>query len=207
MDVFVFGDSHGEHSFKGMGFHDRSTTSVTMHRVGRDGMGFLDMKRSGVRNGCMVILHFGEVDCRCHIKRQLNHGREYQDVLTTLVSGYVDTIQRNLEQLRDITVVLASIIPPVDRELYESVHGPITHEFPFEGTNQERSRFTQDLNRLLAEACQQNGWYYFDYHTIYADNHGMLRPECSDGTVHLGNNEMLRNKFQEFAKEISGSGI
>lgn len=66
------------------------------------------------------------------------------------------------------------------------MHGPITHKFPFEGSNEERAQYTRLLNAALRERAAQRSWHFLDVHSLYADEHGMLPWESTDGTVHVG---------------------
>lgn len=100
--IYVFGDSHASFCFREREtivendfltyFHEPSHTQypihitsfigVTMHRVGRDSLSFLNIKQRGVKNGDVVVYVFGEVDVRCHIGKQRDQTKKlYQKLL------------------------------------------------------------------------------------------------------------------------------
>ena len=63
MDLFVYGDFH--------------RASITMHRIGRDNT-IINFDPSMHDSNSIVVLDYGEVDCRNHIKKQTEMGRDYK---------------------------------------------------------------------------------------------------------------------------------
>ena len=110
----------------------------------------------------IIIYQFGEVDCRCHIGKQLLLNRDLNDIIEDLISKYIDSININLKQFSNssIKIIICSIPPTMDKEFYEKLHGPITHEFPFVGDNIQRSIYTKLMNNTLKKYCNLNNFYY-----------------------------------------------
>jgi hypothetical protein len=81
MAIYVMGESH-------MDIHDR----FPLHRVGRDGIPALMQQAQRKSHGTperddVLVLIAGEVDCRCHVHRQINeHGRPEETVLHDLAA-------------------------------------------------------------------------------------------------------------------------
>lgn len=128
-----------------------------MFRIGRDNIiiNFEDSKEYDTNILCY------EVDCRCHIKRQVNLGRNEDDVINELVKDYINTIKNTIKKYKNI-----AIIPPVEQE-YEFLNCPITHEFPFVGSDSDRVRFTQKMNDLLKKYCYENSFIFLIHLNIY----------------------------------------
>ena len=63
------------------------------------------------------IICFGEVDCRCHIGKQILLGRKLESICEELVSGYINTIKEVICEYSKI--IICSITPPMKKELYE----------------------------------------------------------------------------------------
>ena len=80
---------------------------------------------------------------------------------------------------------------------YESLNGPITHEYPFVGTDEERVRYTSKMNKLLEEKSIENGYIYFNPYSYYTRLDGTLKFDFSDSTVHLRENSYFLEKFIE----------
>jgi hypothetical protein len=76
------------------------------------------------------------------------------------------------------------------KEKYESVHGPITHEFPFMGTDAERILYTQLMNNKLSEYCKKYNYIFLDTYNYYSDN-GLLDFDKSDGICHIIDNKYI----------------
>ena len=202
--IYIYGDSHAHFSFKRLSLDhkDYNHQSITMYRIGRDNI-IINYNKEEVQENDIVILAYGEVDCRCHIQRQIDNGRLEDEVIAELVDNYFLTIQSNVE--KNIRVVIVGVIPQTRQYEYESRHGPIQHEFPFVGTDADRVRYTDKLNKRLEEKCIETGtgYYYFnpyDYYTREED--GTLKYEFSDYIVHLGNNAYFLDKFMELHAQI-----
>jgi len=205
--IRIYGDSHAHFSFKGLCLEhkDYNQQSITMYRIGRDNI-IINYNKEEVQEKDIVVLVYGEVDCRCHIQRQINNGRLEDDVIAELVDNYFLTIQSNVD--KNIQVVIVGVIPQTRQYDYEVRHGPILHEFPFVGTDADRARYTNKLNKRLEEKCIEagSGYYYFnpyDYYTREEDD--TLKYELSDRIVHLGDNRYFLEKFSELYTQITNT--
>lgn len=249
--ITIFGDSHAYSSFIGLYKVDErmvaihSQPSMTMHRVGRDNellhcsstpiiqhnykiTKMQNSTNTGLKSTFVFL--YGEVDCRCHIQKQIDLGRDEDDIIKTLVEKYFQTIANNISKseiqesnrmmspfifrvaLREVksekpsfSVIVVGITPPLSKMEYETIHGPITHEFPFVGTDECRVRYTRKMNDCIKKMCSEYGYYFFggeDVYGFYTDPNGCLKFELSDSNVHIGQNGFFLSKFTEFLKEI-----
>jgi hypothetical protein len=102
-------------------------------------------------------------------------------------------------------IIIVGVIPPTKRDDYERIHGPITHEYPFVGTDQERVRYTGKVNARMAEYAQQYGYTWCNPYAYYTREDGTLKYEYSDRTVHLGNNAHFLKEFYATLNTIFGA--
>ena len=131
----------------------------------------------------------GEVDCRCHVKKQVDLGRIENDVIKSLVEDYFKTIKNNINNIK---VIIFGVIPPIKKYEYEKLNGPITHEYPFLGTDEDRVRITNYMNMLLEQYAINNNYYYFYPYDSYKNNNGTLNFELSDKICHINDNTYIK---------------
>lgn len=208
--IYIYGDSHANLSFKNLPLphHKIYENSITMFRVGRD-KSIMNFDKEGIINDAsdpsrriLISISYGEIDCRCHINRQINLQRDEDDIICELVNKYIDAIIDNTAGL-DAKIVVVGVIPPTKRSDYEHLYGQITHEFPFLGSDQDRVRYTQKTNRLLEELSKKNNFIYFNPYLHYTRDDGTLKYELSDNTVHLGDNSHFLEKFVELYEGLA----
>ena len=185
--IYIYGDSHAGVSFKNLklNYIDLHQPSITMFRIGRDGI-VINYNKDIIKKDDIIILSYGEVDCRCHIQRQINLGNNEDDVINDLVCNYFKTINHI-----DAKIIIVGIIPPTKQTDYETIHGPILHEFPFVGSDEDRVRYTKKVNKLLEEFSLINNYTYFNPYYYYERPDGTLKHELSDSIVHLGDNSFF----------------
>lgn len=200
--IYIFGDSHAKFSFRDLKLPHQNCyeVSVTMHRVGRDQI-IPNFNGAVYTSDDILIFGFGEVDCRCHISRQISAGRNEQEIMNELVQKYFDCIRNNVSKFK--AIVVTGIIPPTERNDYESRYGPITHEFPFVGTDEQRVSFTEKINYLIQDHCQGSGFYYFYPYSHYKRPNGCLKYELSDACVHIGDNQKVLEELDVLIKRYN----
>lgn len=196
--IHIFGDSHSR-EFE---FVPHCTVHwlgpVTMHRMGRDGLSFLNLKQSGVEENQIAIFAFGEIDVRCHVGKQRDQfNRELGEVIETLAVMYIYRILENKAQYKNLTCVVYSVTPPTD-----SGFNPY---YPYYGSLEERIMISKLLNRRLAELSDQVGIYFLDVYDDYATPEGSLIPEYSDGTVHINHrtNQFIIKKLKVLLQKLN----
>ncbi len=200
--IRIYGDSHAGFSFKNLKLKNNnySRHSITMFRIGRDNL-IINFNKNIIQNDDIIILSYGEIDCRCHIQRQINLGKNEDDIINELVNNYIITIKNNTINM-DIKIIIVGVIPPTKQSEYEILHGPIFHEFPFVGSDEDRVRYTNKVNKLLEEISNNNNYIYFNPYSYYTRDDGTLKYELSDKTVHLGDNSYFLEKFIDLYEKI-----
>jgi hypothetical protein len=176
--VHVFGDSHSQEFKLVPGCKINWLGAITMHRVGRDGLNFINIRNFGVQEGDTVVYVFGEIDARVWIGKQRDEQfRNVYEVINTLATNYIRTILDNQKLYLHLKSVVYSVTPPSNLGF--------NPDYPFYGTLQDRVFITKVLNGRLKELCFQSNIYFLDVYDDYATGDGALNFYLSDGSVHL----------------------
>lgn len=199
--IFIFGDSHANFCTKNLNMPhiNLHQNSVTMHRIGRDNI--IPNFQSAFNNiESTFIFFYGEVDCRCHIDRQLKLGRQLDEIVDELTSKYITTIKNNIHTFN--TIIVCSITPAMRRKECEDVHGPVTHEFPFLGSDEERVHYTKLMNNSLKTKLQNlENFIFFDFTDYYSRPDGSLIYELSDGICHINDNSFIIQNLEKILRK------
>lgn len=206
--IHIFGDSHAAFGFTNkpsISPHEESIfihkgnikvpmiidwNSCTMHKVGRDGLSYLDIRKFGVRDGDICVFTFGEIDVRMHIGRQRDvYKRALNEILDTLLGTYMRTIRGNLAFFKDITCVLVSTVPPATNAATQ-----LSPSYPIHGTAADRVNIAKKLNKCLEVLAAENGFLFLNIYPLFADANGVLMRQLSDGHVHVNIKENYRIK-------------
>ena len=179
--IYIYGDSHASFCFSKLYTSKiiQSVAGVTMHRVGRDQkIPYFDISNHTMQT--ILCFMYGEVDCRCHIRVQVNIGGDEDDIIKTLVDKYIDAIHNSVGSYSKIVVV--GVPPPTENAESDL---SVEHDFPFVGFNLDRVRYTTKVNRLLKEKCNELSYVFFAPYSFYTDTNGCLIRMYSDGGVHI----------------------
>ena len=92
--IYVFGDSHAKFNFIDCPFPIKilEENSITMYRVGRD-KEIIHFNKQYLGKENVFVFCFGEIDCRAHITKQVELGREKEEIIKSLVDSYLNTIR------------------------------------------------------------------------------------------------------------------
>ena len=186
--IHLFGDSHASDN---AGWKDCSNiishykNSTLCYSIGRDGLKRLDIRNYNIENKDILIFCYGEIDCRCHVKKHVNKNISYQKIIDNIINKYFSIIKLNIEISKlDVTVCVYNVPPPV--------HGfKVEHSFGFIGTDNERKQYHLYFNNKLKEKCEEYGYIFFDIYDKYCDDKGFLKKELSDNNLHIKNGEYL----------------
>jgi hypothetical protein len=201
--IYIYGDSHAYFSFRNLKLDhtDLSNSAITMYRIGRDNI-IINFNKDIIQKNDIIILSYGEIDCRCHIQRQIISGRNEDDIINELVTNYFNTIKNNTLNI-GAKIIIVGIISPTRKSDYQKINGPVLHEFGFLGSDEDRVRYTKKVNKLLEELSIKNNYIYFNPYSYYERPDGTLKYELSDKLVHLGDNSFFLEKFVELHKNIT----
>jgi hypothetical protein len=197
--LLIFGDSHARFNFKNLSIPNLnlSENSITMHRIGRDNtIAHFNPEYNSLDN--IFILCYGEVDCRCHIARQIALGRDKYEICKSLVENYFNTIKNNIISYKSIIIV--SVTPPTSKKLFNL---PDDFPFPMLGDDEERVDNTKIINSLLEEYCKIYGYTFLNIYNFYADYDGTLCSKYSDMIVHIEDNKYILEKVSEILSNLN----
>ena len=143
--IHTFGDSHSWNGFEKMpGINIHHLGPKLMHSVGRDGLDILNIKNFSVNDGDYVIFSFGEIDCRCHIKKYCNDENDYTKIIDNIINNYALTVEMNSNLITDVKICLYNVPPPLKR-CYVSGYGMVlldpNYEFRFTASDEERQMY------------------------------------------------------------------
>lgn len=175
---------------------------VTYWRLCRDQSEFIDFSRNILYTpyqdmtittfcepGQNVILSLGEIDVRSNIlKHNSTDYKEGADYMLDRISSFAER-EKNKVRLN-----LMSIIPPMKINDCQSVNP----EFPFVGSDENRSELTEYLNVGLLDIAERHGIGYFDIYSLYSDDMGFLKPDLSDNIVHAIKSESLEIYIKKY---------
>lgn len=185
MTIIAFGDSHASNTFKSVAdvvIEKRQSPGLTMHKVGRDGLNF----HNYMKIGDTIIYCCGEIDVRCHIKKQINLRREKEEIINTLSEKYVNSIinrdQCDLKNKIKIERIIMSVVPPC---IFKNIRD--NPDYPCIGTDEERVEYTVLLNQKLKFLCEKNDIMFLDVYSLYRDENGSMRSDMSKDGVHISN--------------------
>lgn len=183
--IFFYGDSHAEFSFRYLDLPhiNRRNYAITMHRIGRDNI-IINYNLAEVTKNDIVCISYGEIDCRCHIQKQIDAGRNEDTIIYELVHAYFKAIKDNIKEYKKIIIV--AVIPPLKYKDFLLTNNP-KQEYPIVGSDENRVRFRIKMNKLIEELCVEYGYIYFNpYEDYYMNADGTLKYELSDKNVHIG---------------------
>lgn len=139
------------------------------------------------------VFGFGEIDIRCHVHKQIHtHNRQEDEVISTLVTKYIDriiTLHNNL--------AVMSVVPPINVDSNEFSKDIKNSQWPFIGTSEDRSRYTSKMNKLLAERCNKENILFIDIYNLYKNKDGFLPKKYSDDNVHIQDRSLVAPYLQQ----------
>jgi hypothetical protein len=195
LPIYTIGDSHAKFTFSiNDSVHPRIKSifwigPITMHRVGRDTIKFTDHH---VPKDGFVISCFGEIDTRCHIKRQCDMQRDEDEIIQTIVTNYINTLQLNRSD-GYTHIAIMNIVPTLEYQFAKDdplktplpTFGSGDLLQPYEGTVDERKRYIKKINKVLEKEAKINGFYYLNIYDYYKNENDFLPIDMTDGGCHL----------------------
>jgi hypothetical protein len=186
--IFIIGDSHARFNFQNLKLTHKNLwiPSITMHRIGRD-QKLLNFEPYMNDENNIFIITYGEIDCRCHLYRQIEQGRNLEEICKKLVEDYFFTIKSQINKYKHIFV--CSIVPPMRKCEATGQHT----EFPILGTDDERVKYTKLMNSLIKELSEKNNYKFIDFYDYYSREDGTMKFELSDTICHIRDNQHIIN--------------
>jgi|TARA_R100000081_G_C4820201_1_gene179162 hypothetical protein len=163
---------------------------VLCYSFGVEKLNRCDIRKLNINNGDSIIFCLGEIDCRCHIHKHLNHETTYRTVIDRIVDNYFEAIKLNIQvsKIKLKNVCVYNVVPPIQK--HNTKEDP---SFPYLGTDEERKNYVLYFNKKLKENCNKNNFIFFNVYDKYTDENGFLRKDMSDGICHLKNKIHVKN--------------
>lgn len=202
MNVLIYGDSHssmgwpfGDISIPGVEFNQHYYGPLLCYTLGKKKWEVMDISLyNDINDGDVCIFCFGEIDCRCHIKKHITEDRSYQNIIDDMVLEYLETVKLNIEKAgKSVRVFIYNVVPP-------SIEAEVSYvqpEFPFVGSDEERKSYTLYFNEKLKELCPKFGYTFFDVYDKYATEDGFMNRKLADANVHVRDGSYLFEYIKE----------
>ncbi len=181
--VHVIGDSHSKTFRRKLPFVVHHIGAATAHNLKKKGNSTKSNEKlfdtlDKIRKKDVVVLLFGEIDCRIHAYYQFRKNEEKQtigQILDMTISNYGEVIG----QIKDLGMspCICSVAPAatVGNE----------YNFPFYASPEVRCEITMTFNGKLEEFCRDNGYVYLDVYAKVCDENGVMLPEYLADDTHL----------------------
>ena len=172
-DGLVLGDSHALSAWRPDAFLSRNDGQTLNGALNQGFSGWIDEFQGSDRRLRLLRTYFGNIDIRHHICRLATNQSEQFNLIQDLIDRYVCELSmcRGKYGLEEVEVVASLPIEDPSRKL------PKTGYFkgqPFWGTWQERDACHLEFDRLLAQACDANGFKIIEWPEHFVNSSGSL---------------------------------
>jgi hypothetical protein len=174
--LFTLGDSHSLFTFAGVAeARIHYLGPVTMHRAARDGIATLVPDYLTLSANDIIVLCFGEIDCRVHIAKHAKlNNRSTLDEVDALTERYLKAVA-SFGSSTSAKVCLCCV-PPFAADALHLEHYPSK-----EHCTADAKLIRERMNGNLANA----GFPFVDYYHYVALPDGSFKSDMSDGICHL----------------------
>jgi len=179
MAIHIFGDSHCYNGWGGINnLYIHAFGPKLCLSIGRDG---INIKEGyNVNNGDTVIFCFGEIDCRCHIHKDVTESNDYKEIIDNIVNNYFIQIKNCVDAFDNLKTVIYNVVPTSERDNVNE-----DKEYPHLGTDDERKGYIIYFNKKLEEKCLEYNFVFFNIYDKYIDTNGFLNKSLTDDNVHI----------------------
>jgi len=195
--IHVIGDSHAR-VFKGnMPFIAHHIGAATAYNLIKDSSStdshrklFNIIKR--IKKNDIVVLIFGEIDCRIHTYYQFKKNNERYSI-EEIIDRTIENYDRAIKQIKN-----KGIIPCICSISPATIVGN-EYNYPFYASPQLRSRITRLFNQRLQELCRNNSYCFIDVYSRVSDCHGFMLSEYAGDEIHLNERvvPLVKQEIQE----------
>jgi hypothetical protein len=193
MTIHTFGDSHSVNGWS-TNIQTHHLGPILCYSFGKEKLNRCDIRNFNINEGDTIIFCFGEIDCRCHVHKNINETITYYNIIDNIIDNYFEAIFLNIitSGINLKNVCVYNIVPPVEFPIRVYDCSGI-EPFPHLGSSQERKAYTLYFNKKLKEKCLDYKFIFFDIYDNYIDKNGFLKLSLSDGMVHIKDGRFLDN--------------
>lgn len=168
--IYTIGDSHCDYTFQNIpNVSINRIGPITLKRISHPDEHLLQYTINSlpISSSDTTIFCFGEIDARCWIHVYLTQRkRELNELLNEWTDLYINKL---LSLTLKSQIAVLSITPPSPFvRIYQST------DFPVNGSDQERSFYTQTFNNILKTKSQDHNILFIDVYSEFKDQYGML---------------------------------
>lgn len=181
--IHVVGDSHVEPLRGSMPFVAHHLGAITAHNLNKKNSTTKSHEKlfqvvEKIRKNDIVMLCFGEIDCRIHIYYQHKKSNEkysIEELIDRTISNYGQVMAQLKERGINFCVYCVSPATKVENE----------YKYPFYGTPEIRSQINRTFNEKLKLFCETSGYKFIDIYDRVADKDGLMLREYAGDEIHL----------------------
>jgi len=144
------------------------------------------------RKNDIVMLSFGEIDCRNHIYNEYKKNEEnipISELINRTISNYGEVLQKLREKGVNFCVLS---IPPVGKQ--ENIYN-----FPYYATPELRSLINREFNKKLEAFCKESGSKFINIYPKVSDKNGFILENFAADKIHL-NDKIVKFAIEELDK-------
>lgn len=181
--IHVIGDSHAKVFRLHKPFIVHYVGAATAHNLLKTGSTINSNRKlfdaaSRIGPGGVVLLVFGEIDCRIHIYYQFKKNGERSSI-GELIDNTVANYGQAMDRLAGLGLRLAVCgVPPATKVRNE-------YRYPFYAPPDVHCKINALFNERLKALCHQRGYPYIDVLSRFADEDGFMRREYAADEIHL----------------------
>ena len=184
--IHVIGDSHGK-AFRGhRQFIVHHLGAATAHNLIKSNSSTNSNKKlfnlvERLNSRDVVLLVFGEIDCRIHIYYQYKKNNEKRTI-HELIDGTISNYGVILNELRNLNInFIVHGVPPATQVRNE-------YRYPFYASPEVHCQINAIFNERLKVFCKDNKYPYIDIHSRFSDDDGFMLKEYAADEIHLNSN-------------------
>jgi len=175
MALLTLGDSHALFCYAGVaGARIYWRGPVTMHRVARDGIGSVTPGNFRPSKSDVVVLSFGEIDCRAHIPKIASDRQTTTRAETLALCDRFERAFVKFERKYPARFAISCVVPPSKEGLLTKFYRSTEECF------EDAIAIRDTMNSRLAEMAP-----LIDFRDSFRSLGGGLLAEVSDGLMHI----------------------
>jgi lysophospholipase L1-like esterase len=192
--IITFGDSHADHSFRGISSERYFYNSLSIYQFVSNYTMYGHIFRDYVNNAntnanAIFIISLGEIDARCLIHKQIcTKNRDLDTVVSDLVNRYkiaIDQLFKGLPEERHKNIYVMSIVPTSEPRFIE-------HEYRQRGSLEERITYTEKLNKCIKESFEKE-YNYLNVYDLYKGPEGSINQKYSEDGFHINDVSLIKD--------------
>ena len=195
--IHVIGDSHAMTFRRNKPFVAHHIGAATAHNLKKKDTSTHSNEKlfdtiDRIRMKDIVILLFGEIDCRIHAYYQFRKNDEkntISEILDMTIANYGEV----MEQIRELG------INPSIHSISPATTVGNEYNFPYYADPEVRCEITRMFNEKLEAFCNRNGYPYIDVYSKVCDENGLMLEEYAADSIHLNTRvvELAKTELRE----------